>query len=106
MFLAAGGFDVAGAGWVGFDRQMRFKTTVIFSRAMTDEFIKEIPAAKYAVNADGRIEIPLNISGLTTDPALTLDYAVMAARVQDNLLKDAGDKLGDKFKDLFGGKKD
>jgi len=62
--------------------------------------------AKYVLNANGRIEIPLNISGLTTRPALALDTDAVAARLQENLLQDGGNQLKDKLKGLLGGKKD
>jgi len=100
-FLTARGFDLHADGWVGFDQQMDFKTTFVISKAMTDEILREIPLVKHALNSEGRIEVPLIISGRTTAPVYGWDTNATWDRVMDNVLKDAGGKLGDKLKDLF-----
>jgi autotransporter translocation and assembly factor TamB len=106
LSLATRSFDLRGAGWVGFDQQMDFKTTLHITKALTDDIISEVPEAKYALDAHGRIEIPLKVSGMTTRPRLELDYNAMWDRIQDNLLKDGGNQLKGIWDKLRKGGKD
>jgi len=80
LSLHSSDFDISGHGWFSFDRRVDMKTTFTLSRRLTQDIISELPAAQYLVDSNGRIAIPLNISGLATKPAVTVDTDALSRR--------------------------
>ncbi|MCH7549844.1 MAG: AsmA-like C-terminal domain-containing protein, partial [Candidatus Krumholzibacteriota bacterium] len=105
LSLHSSDFDISGHGWFSFDRRVDMKTTFTLSRRLTQDIISELPAAQYLVDSNGRIAIPLNISGLATKPAVTVDTDALSRRLEDALVGQGAEELKDRLRGLLGGKK-
>lgn len=113
LFMEAADFMVKGDGWLAFDRTLQIRTQFIFSKALSGDIVGELPVAKYLENAEGRIVLPLVLSGDVTKPRIVPDADAISAALQrgvvdqgrNRLEDEIKDRLGDGVKDLFGGLK-
>jgi hypothetical protein len=96
-------FDVSGSGWFSFDKQMNVGTKFLLSQRLTKDIVAEVPAARYLADANGRIEIPVTISGNAMRPGVSLDTESVSKRLQESLVDEGKDKLKDKLRNLLGG---
>ena len=76
---------------VGFDRTLDFRGVLRLSREMSERVRGK--AGKFLVGEDGKVEIPLVMSGALSSPAVTLDTAALAKGVGERLLKGLTEKI-------------
>jgi hypothetical protein len=111
LFLKAADFMVKGDGWLSFDRTLEIRTSFIFSPAVSRDIVGELPLAKYLQNSEGRIVLPLVLSGDVAKPRIVPDADAITAALQRGVVDEGRgrlqdelkDRLGDGVKDLFGG---
>lgn len=107
IFLAAKDFELRGNGWFSFDKRMDMNTNIVLSSKLTQDIIKELSIAKYIVNDQGRIELPVAFSGDVVKPKIIIDSASLTRKLQQSVVDqgvgDLRDQLKDKAKDLFKG---
>lgn len=107
IVLTAKDFSIQGKGWFSFDKKIDMNTKLVLSNQMTQDIIKEVSAAKYILNKEGRIEVPLSFAGDVIRPTVILDTETLARRIQQSLVDqgvgEARDKLKDQVKDIFSG---
>ena len=76
---------------VGFDRTLDFRGVLRLSREMSERVRGK--AGKFLVGEDGKVEIPLVMSGALSSPAVTLDTAALAKGAGERLLKGLTEKI-------------
>jgi hypothetical protein len=113
LFLKAADFYVEGDGWFSFDRSLNLEAKLYFSPALSRDIVKELPMASYLQNSDGRVVLPVFLSGDVLKPTIEPDSDVVSDALEGalvdegkSLLKDeVKDKFGDELKSLLGTKK-
>jgi len=95
LVLKSSDYEIFGEGWVSFDRQMHLNTTIVFSKAATQNLISELKAFKYLTNDRGQLELPMTLTGPLTNPRR--GFAALAKKLQDAAIDSTVDKLRDKI---------
>lgn len=111
LVLKTDDFSLYGSGWVSFDRQVNFKSSIVFSNQATQSVIRELSIAKYLTNDKGQLDIPILLTGPVTRPVVMPDTDALTKKLQaaaldsgiDQLKDRLGDQLGGQVKDLFKG---
>jgi uncharacterized protein involved in outer membrane biogenesis len=75
---------------IGFDRTIDFQGALRLSREMSQRIRGK--AGKFLVAEDGRVEIPLVMSGSLTSPAVAIDPAALAKGAAGRFLRDLTDR--------------
>jgi hypothetical protein len=101
--LASSDFTLAGDGWFSFGKEMSMKSTLTLSEKLTRDLVAEVPAVKYIVSPDGRLDVPLTLSGAITKPSVAVDSQAMAAKLQKSLVGDGQQQLQQGLKGLLDG---
>jgi hypothetical protein len=96
--LATSDFALAGDGWFSLTKEMNLNSTLAFSKSVANDLIAEVPAAKYLLTPDGRIEIPLTLTGPLMKPAIRVDTAAMTAKFQQGMVQQGQKQVEDKVK--------
>lgn len=115
-------FQATGGGKAGFDHSLNLQLNLNLSQALSQKLVSSVPVVK-AVLKEGRLSLPLKITGTLEAPAYQLDSKVLTGKVQEQVeekvkkkveeaieglrqgttkpedLKQQGKEL---FKDLFG----
>lgn len=76
---------LTGSAAIGFDRTIDFRGVLRLSREMSDRV--RGGAGKFLVGEDGRVEIPLVMTGPLTSPAVSIDPAALAAGAAKKVLR-------------------
>jgi hypothetical protein len=105
--LVSSDFALAGGGWFSFGKEMDLNTTLTLSEKLTRDLVAEVPAAKYLLNAGGRFELPIKLSGAVAKPSVGVDANAISARLQQGLVQQGKSELNkqltDQVKGLLGG---
>jgi uncharacterized protein involved in outer membrane biogenesis len=80
--LATADFALSGDGWFSLDKEMKLSSTLTLSPKMANDIIAEVPMAKYIQGADGRIQVPLDLTGSVLKPTVRVDTADMTSMLQ------------------------
>jgi uncharacterized protein involved in outer membrane biogenesis len=91
--LATSDFALNGDGWFSLDKEMNVKSTLTISQKLAGDLVAELPMAKYILSPDGRIDVPLTLSGGVLKPAVTVDAAAMTAKFQKAMLSQGQQQL-------------
>ena len=108
-------FQATGRGTIGFDQSLHLAVTLNLSQSLSQKIIGLSPVAKFAF-AEGRLNVPLLITGTVQAPSYGLDSNALTGKVQeqvkgkvkeviDDLLKGSTkpDDLKQKSQDLLKG---
>jgi len=90
-------FQATGNGTIGFDQALNLKLKLNLSEALSRTIAGTSPMAKLAAS-DGRISVPLVISGTAQAPAYALDTTAMAGKVQEQVKEKAQEKVRELLK--------
>jgi len=85
-------FDVAGSGTIGFDKTLNAHLSVTLSEALTKSIVGSSPVAK-AMMTQGRLAVPMVITGTTQAPQYALDTRALGRKVQEQVTEFLGDVL-------------
>jgi uncharacterized protein involved in outer membrane biogenesis len=112
LTLATSDFTLDGDGWFSFAKEMNVTSTLTLSKKLAGDLVAEVPAAKYLLTPEGKIEVPLSLSGALMKPAIRVDSAAMAAKFQKAMLSQGQQQIQNKVQgsvkgllDNLGGKK-
>ena len=107
--LATSDFALNGDGWFSFTKEMNVNSTLSLSKKLSSDLVAEVPMARYLLTPDGKIDVPLSLSGGLLKPAVKVDTAAMTTKFQRSLVSEGQQQLQEKaktgLKDLLGGKK-
>jgi hypothetical protein len=63
LLVAATDWVARGQGWVGLDQSLDMRTIVLLSRELSTDLIADVKGLKYLTNKEGRLEIPVALTG-------------------------------------------
>ena len=86
-------FQATGNGTIGFDQTLNLKVTLNLSQALSQKITGSSPAARLALS-EGRINVPLLITGTVQAPSYGLDSKALTGRVQEQVKGKAKEALG------------
>jgi autotransporter translocation and assembly factor TamB len=84
--LVTSDFSLAGAGWFSLTKEMKLASTLTIAPKMANDLAAEVPAVKYIQGADGRIQVPLDLTGSVLKPTIKVDSADMTALFQKAMM--------------------
>ena len=90
-------FQATGNGTVGFDQTLHLTVTLNLSQALSQKIIGLSPAARLAF-AEGRLNVPLLITGTVQAPSYGLDSKALTGKVQERLKEKVKEAIGDLLK--------
>jgi len=111
MRIATGEWDLTASGNIGLDQSLELTSRMTLSKVVTSK-ISEKSRRFFPKAADGRLQIPLKITGSVTSPKYGLDSNAMSKAVKkevekkvekktDELKKKLGEDIQNKLKGLF-----
>jgi hypothetical protein len=97
--LATSDFALNGDGWFSFGKEMSVNSTLALSKKLASDLVAEVPAAKYLLSPDGRLEVPLSFSGALMKPAIKVDTAAMTAKFQQGMVQQGQQQIQQKARE-------
>jgi len=85
-------FQATGGGTIGFDQQLNFAVNLNLSQELSQKIAHSSPAAKLAMK-EGRVSLPLVITGSAQVPSYGLDMKSLTGRVQEQVRKKARETI-------------
>jgi AsmA protein len=85
-------FDATSTGQIGFDKTLRLNVSLLLSEALSKVIAGTSPIAK-ALLTQGRLSVPMVITGTTQAPQYALDTKVLGTRIQQEVKEKIGDLL-------------
>ena len=90
-------FQATGNGTVGFDQTLNLNVTLNLSQALSQKIVSSSPVARFAL-IEGRLNVPLLITGTVQAPSYGLDSKALTGRVQEQVKEKAKEVIGDLLK--------
>jgi uncharacterized protein involved in outer membrane biogenesis len=90
-------FQATGEGTVGFDQTLNLKVKLNLSQTLSQKITGSSPAARLAL-AEGRLNVPLLITGTLQAPSYGLDSKALTGKVQEQVKEKMKETLGDLLK--------
>lgn len=87
------GFQITANGTVGFDQTLNLRASLNLSEALSQQIVGTSPAIKVAMT-QGRMKVPLVITGTTQAPSFGLDTEAIKAQVQAQVKAKAAEATG------------
>ena len=81
-------FQATGGGTIGFDQKLNLAVNLNLSQELSQKISHSSPAAKLAMK-EGRVSLPLMITGTAQAPSYGLDMKSLTGRVQEQVQKKA-----------------
>ena len=82
-------FQATGGGTIGFDQKLNLAVNLNLSQELSQKVARSSPAAKLAMK-EGRVSLPLVITGSAQAPLYGLDMKSLTGRVQEQVQKKVG----------------
>jgi AsmA protein len=86
-------FQATGGGTIGFDQTLNLTVNLNLSQDLSQKISRSTPAAKLAMK-EGRLNLPLMITGTTQAPSYGLDMKSLTGRVQEQVQKKVEEAVG------------
>ena len=86
-------FQATGGGTIGFDQRLNLTVNLNLSQDLSQKIAGSSPVAKLAVK-DGRLSLPLMITGTVQEPSYGLDMKVLTGKVQEQVQKKVEEAVG------------
>ena len=99
--LAAADYSTQGNGWVDFDRQLDFRSVLLFSQPLSMDIAQSAREVKYMLNNQGQLEMPFEVKGRLPNVKARPDASYIGKMVQRGLLGRGAEELEKRF---FGNK--
>ena len=90
-------FQATGGGTIGLDQSLDMKLNLNLSQALSQKIAAGSPIAKVAMT-NGRLSLPLVITGSTQAPSYGLDTKMFAGKVQEQVKEKVKGAVGDLLK--------
>jgi AsmA protein len=94
LLLDSHDFQATGRGTIGFDQHVHLAVTLNLSETLSQKIIGLSPVAKLAF-AEGRVHVPLLITGTVQAPSYGLDSNALTGRVQEKVKGKVKDVIDD-----------
>jgi AsmA protein len=86
-------FQATGGGTIGFDQTLNLTVNLNLSQDLSQKFARSSPAAKLAMK-EGRLSLPLVITGTAQAPSYGLDMKGLTGKVQEQMQKKVEEAVG------------
>ena len=86
-------FQATGGGTIGFDQTLNLTVNLNLSEDLSQKIAGSSPAAKFAMK-DGRLSLPLMITGTAQAPSYGLDMKGLTGKVQEQARKKVEETIG------------
>jgi AsmA protein len=86
-------FQATGGGMIGFDQRLNLAVNLNLSQDLSQKIVHSSPAAKLAMK-EGRLILPLMITGTAQAPSYRLDMKGLTGQVQEQIQKKAEEAVG------------
>jgi len=86
-------FQAIGAGTIGFDQTLNLTVNLNLSQELSQKIASSSPAAKLAMK-EGRMSLPLVITGTAQAPSYGLDMKALTGKVQEQVQKRVEEAVG------------
>ncbi len=86
-------FQATGGGTIGFDQTLNLTVNLNLSQDLSQKFARSSPAAKLAMK-EGRLSLPLVITGTAQAPSYGLDMKGLTGKVQEQVQKKVEEAVG------------
>ncbi len=86
LVLEAKDYGMGGDGQVGFDGKVDIQTMFLASRGLTEDLLGSVREAKYLVDANGRFELPLRLTGKLPEIGVRPDGDYVAKKLSNALV--------------------
>ena len=86
-------FQATGGGTIGFDQTLNLTMNLNLSQDLSRTIARSSPAAKFAMK-EGRLSLPLMITGTAQAPSYGLDMKGLTGKVQDQVQKKVEEAVG------------
>jgi AsmA protein len=90
-------FQATGGGTIGFDQTLNLTMHLNLSQDLSQKIAGASPAAKLAMR-EGRLSLPLIITGTVQAPSYGLDSKALAGKVQEQVREKVNQAIGDLLK--------
>ena len=97
VLLDSHDFQATGGGTIGLDQSLDMKLNLNLSQALSQKIAAGSPIAKVAMT-NGRLSLPLVITGSTQAPSYGLDTKMFAGKVQEQVKEKVKGAVGDLLK--------
>ena len=85
-------FQATGGGTIGFDQKLNLAVNLNLSKDLSEKIARSSPTAKLAMK-EGRLSLPLVITGTTQAPSYGLDMKSLTGTVQEQVQKKAKEAI-------------
>ena len=85
-------FQATGGGTIGFDQKLNLVVNLNLSQELSQKIARSSPAARLAMK-EGRVSLPLMITGTAQAPSYGLDMKSLTGRVQEQVQKKARETI-------------
>jgi AsmA protein len=86
-------FQATGGGTIGFDQTLNLTVNLNLSQDLSQKIARSSPAAKFAMK-EGRVSLPLVITGTAQAPSYGLNMKGLTGRVQEQVQKKVEEAVG------------
>ncbi|MGH7426273.1 MAG: AsmA family protein [Candidatus Methylomirabilales bacterium] len=86
LLVAATDWIARGQGSVGLDQSLNMRTVVLLSRELSTDLIADVKGLKYLANKEGRLEIPVALTGTLPRVTPQPDLAYVSRLLQQRLI--------------------
>jgi len=90
-------FQATGRGTIGFDQSLHLAVTLNLSQALSQKIVGLSPVGRLAFS-EGRVNMPLLITGTVQAPSYGLDSNALTGRVQKQVRENVNEAIGDLLK--------
>jgi AsmA protein len=92
LFMDSHDFQATGGGTIGFDQKLNLAMNLNLSQELSQKVARSSPAARLAMK-EGRVSLPLVITGSAQAPLYGLDMKSLTGRIQEQLQKRARETI-------------
>lgn len=96
--LGTADFALSGDGWFSLEKEMNLSSVLTINQRMANDLVAEVPMVKYILSPDGRIDVPLTLTGGVMKPAVKVDATAMTAKFQKAMLAQGQKQVEDQVK--------
>lgn len=93
LLMESHDFQATGGGTIGFDQTLNLTVNLNLSQDISQKIAGSSPVAKLAIK-DGRLVLPLLVTGTTQAPSYRLDMKVITGKVQEEVKKQVEEAVG------------
>ncbi len=93
LFMDSHDFQATGGGTIGFDQALNLTVNLNLSKDLSQKIARSSPAAKLAMK-DGRLSLPLMITGTAQAPLYGLDMKGLTGKAQEQARKKVEEAVG------------